>query len=103
MARVQAGDRQAFQLLMNRHVAGLHRFAQRLLGNSAEAEDVTQETLLRLWQHAGVAAKKSVDIIGSHGAPGPLAPVSESELRTLVALGARSDRELARLGARTAR
>ena len=52
MARVQAGDRQAFQVLMNRHVASLHRFAQRLLRNSTEAEDVTQEALLRLWQHA---------------------------------------------------
>ena len=69
----------------------------------AAAASTNRTDAMRLWQDAGVAAKKSVDIIGSHGAPGPLAPVSESELQTLVALAARSDRELARLGARTAR
>ena len=52
MAQVQAGDRAAFPLLVERHVIGLHRFAQRLLRNGADAEDIAQEALLRVWQHA---------------------------------------------------
>lgn len=52
MVRVQTGDAAAFQLLMTRHVSGLHRFAQRLLRSAIDADDITQETLLRIWQHA---------------------------------------------------
>ena len=52
MAQVQAGDHDAFASLVARHLTGLHRFAQRLLRNTADAEDVAQEALLRVWQHA---------------------------------------------------
>lgn len=69
----------------------------------AAAASTNRTDAMRLWQDARSAARKSVDIIGSRDAPGPLAPVGESELTTLAALAATADRELARLGARTAR
>jgi RNA polymerase sigma factor (sigma-70 family) len=52
MARVQGGDTGAFQQLVRRHTRGLQHFARRMLRDADEADDVTQEALLRVWQHA---------------------------------------------------
>lgn len=52
MARVAAGDGRAFRKLANELLAPLVRYAWRLLGNQHEAEEVSQEALLRLWQKA---------------------------------------------------
>jgi RNA polymerase sigma-70 factor (ECF subfamily) len=49
---VAGGDRDAFAALCRRHAAPLHRFATRMLGEPADAEDVVQETLLRFWREA---------------------------------------------------
>ena len=67
------------------------------------AASTNRTKAMRQWQDAREAAKKTIDIIGSRGAPGPLSPVGDTEIRTLVELAARSDRELARLGAKAAR
>lgn len=40
-----------FQLLCHRHRDELYRFARAMLGSPADAEDATQEVLLRLWNH----------------------------------------------------
>src|SRR5688572_3920028 len=40
-----------FQILSQRHCDGIYRYALGLLGNKADAEDATQEVLLRLWNH----------------------------------------------------
>ena len=40
-----------FQVLSQRHCDEIYRFALGLLGNPADAEDATQEALLRLWNH----------------------------------------------------
>jgi RNA polymerase sigma-70 factor (ECF subfamily) len=40
--------------LWDEHAAALWRYAWRLTGDSAHAEDVVQETLLRAWQHPQV-------------------------------------------------
>src|SRR3954471_16876004 len=40
-----------FQLLCQRHSDEIYRYARGLLGNQADAEDATQEVLLRLWKH----------------------------------------------------
>jgi RNA polymerase sigma-70 factor (ECF subfamily) len=40
-----------FQLLCQRHRDDIFRYAKALLGNRADAEDATQEALLRLWNH----------------------------------------------------
>lgn len=61
-ARLVAGvarrDACAFRTLVERHAPMLHRLAYRMLGDASEAEDVTQESLLRLWD--GAAAWKPV-------------------------------------------
>lgn len=50
--RVAEGDSGAYRALCERYMEPLHRFAQRLLSSPSEAEDVVQETFLRVWQHA---------------------------------------------------
>jgi len=40
--------------LWDQHAAALWRYAWRLTGDAAQAEDVVQETLLRAWQHPHV-------------------------------------------------
>jgi RNA polymerase sigma-70 factor, ECF subfamily len=44
----------SMRLLYAEHSAALWRFAARLTGDQARAEDVVQETLLRAWQHPDV-------------------------------------------------
>jgi RNA polymerase sigma factor (sigma-70 family) len=50
MARVALRDASALRLLADRHAALPWRIAYRMLSDRTEAEDVTQEALLRLWQ-----------------------------------------------------
>ena len=40
-----------FQALSQRHCDEIYRYALGLLGSAADAEDATQEALLRLWNH----------------------------------------------------
>lgn len=40
-----------FQLLSERHRDELYRYARSMLRNPADAEDATQEVLIRLWNH----------------------------------------------------
>ena len=42
------------QVLYDEHAAALWRYAVRLTGDRARAEDVVQETLVRAWQHPEV-------------------------------------------------
>ena len=53
MALVAVGDAAAFQVLALRHTPVVLALARRMLGNGADAQDVAQETLLRLWRQAG--------------------------------------------------
>lgn len=52
MARVAQGDEAAYRILSRRHVAAMLGLARRILGNAADAEDVVQEAMLRVWTHA---------------------------------------------------
>jgi RNA polymerase sigma factor (sigma-70 family) len=52
MERVAARDGAAFRSLIDAHAPAVHRLAYRMTGDGAEAEDVTQEAMLRLWEHA---------------------------------------------------
>jgi RNA polymerase sigma factor (sigma-70 family) len=52
VARIAARDHAAMRLAADRHSAMVWRFAYRMLGDAAEAEDVAQESLLKLWNHA---------------------------------------------------
>ena len=53
MARVVRRDALAFRVVVDGHARTLHRIAYRMIGDSTEAEDLAQEALTRLWQHAG--------------------------------------------------
>jgi RNA polymerase sigma-70 factor (ECF subfamily) len=52
MARVARGDEPAFRALARRHLPAMVGLARRILGNAADAEDVAQEAMLRVWVHA---------------------------------------------------
>ena len=46
------GDAEAARLLTKRHLGRVFGFAARLLGDKAEAEDVAQDAMLRMWRVA---------------------------------------------------
>ncbi|MCY4143402.1 MAG: sigma-70 family RNA polymerase sigma factor [Gammaproteobacteria bacterium] len=52
MLRVQQRDGGAFEQLMRKHVRPLHSYAYRLCQSSAEAEEIVQDTFLRVWSRA---------------------------------------------------
>lgn len=52
MARVAARDAESFRALANLYAARPHRIGWRMLGDAAEAEDVAQESMLKLWEFA---------------------------------------------------
>jgi len=50
LVRVAAGDNVAFRALVDRHLSAMLAVARRMLRDEAEAEDVAQEAMLRLWR-----------------------------------------------------
>jgi RNA polymerase sigma-70 factor (ECF subfamily) len=52
MARIAGGDRVAFDALARRHASSVVKLAAHILGNRAEADDVAQEAMLRVWTNA---------------------------------------------------
>jgi RNA polymerase sigma-70 factor (ECF subfamily) len=53
LARARAGDERAFRELIEPYRRGLRVHAYRMLGSLDDAEDVAQETLLRVWRALG--------------------------------------------------
>ncbi|XOV87116.1 MAG: sigma-70 family RNA polymerase sigma factor [Pseudomonadota bacterium] len=53
VARIERGDATAFQVVLRDQLPGISHYVARMLGNSTEAEDITQEVFLRLWTQAG--------------------------------------------------
>lgn len=51
--RLAANDEVAFRLLVERHIDRAFGIALRLLGSRADAEDVVQDTMLKVWTHRG--------------------------------------------------
>jgi RNA polymerase sigma-70 factor, ECF subfamily len=50
LARMRADDTNAYRLLVERHIDRAFGLALRILKNSADAEDVTQEAFVKAWQ-----------------------------------------------------
>jgi RNA polymerase sigma-70 factor, ECF subfamily len=51
LARLVAGEQQAFAMLVERHFQAVHRVVWRMMDGHADAEDVAQEAFLRLWRN----------------------------------------------------
>ncbi len=51
MERVRQDDREAFRLLVERHADRLYGLALRILRNPSDAEDISQDTLIKVWTH----------------------------------------------------
>lgn len=52
MQRIGRGDAHAYRRMVEQYLAGITRVSERMLGSRSEAEDVAQETFLRLWTQA---------------------------------------------------
>lgn len=52
LARLARADAGAFRALVDRHLSHVLAVARRMLRDDAEAEDVAQEALVRLWRNA---------------------------------------------------
>ena len=48
-ARAKAGDRQAFEVLVRKHKAGLYGFCRRYVGDANEAYDLVQDAFASAW------------------------------------------------------
>ena len=79
VARARDGDTDAFRALVERHSRGVYRLALRITGNCHDAEDIVQETFLKVfrqlrhfesrasfgtWVHR-IAANCAVDLLRS--------------------------------------
>lgn len=52
MERIKSSDRDAFSQVVNLYMTDIHHFAYGILRDSGRAEDIVQETYLRLWSKA---------------------------------------------------
>ena len=51
LARIKNGEAEASRLLVEQYLDRIVAYGYRMLGDAAEAEDVAQETFLRLWRN----------------------------------------------------
>src|ERR1700756_865010 len=94
VAKVRAGDTDAFRVLVERHSRPLFRVAFRMTGNEQDAEDVVQETLLRAYRQIGtfderasfgtwlyrITVNCSLDLVRSRKRRNELTAPAESEM-----------------------
>lgn len=50
MVLIAGGDRDAFHTFLSRYLTAVVQFARRYLSTQADAEDIAQETFIRVWQ-----------------------------------------------------
>jgi RNA polymerase sigma-70 factor (ECF subfamily) len=89
--QVQAGDRDAFRVLVERHSRAVFRVAFRMLNNEQDAEEIVQETFLKAYKALGsfesranfstwlcrIAINCSLDMISQRKPSQPLSGVNE--------------------------
>ena len=59
---IAQADKHAFSLLMERHLSSVIIFAMRYFSHRSDAEDIAQETFIRLWCKAPVWQDKGISI-----------------------------------------
>jgi RNA polymerase sigma-70 factor (ECF subfamily) len=59
VAEARAGDHASFGLLMGRYQARVYRLARRLSGDRGDAEEIVQETFLRVYRKLGTFRSES--------------------------------------------
>jgi RNA polymerase sigma-70 factor, ECF subfamily len=107
VARLRTGDEQAFATVFRLWYALLLRFAQRIVGDRARAEEVVQDVLLQLWRrraaldpratvqawlfhavrnralnvvrHDGVVVRATAKLASSHATPGDARDPSDAD------------------------
>ncbi|MDA0789078.1 MAG: sigma-70 family RNA polymerase sigma factor [Proteobacteria bacterium] len=52
IARVRAGDEAAYRTLLDRHLGPVTAYVRRMMMSAPEADDIVQETFIRLWTQA---------------------------------------------------
>jgi RNA polymerase sigma-70 factor (ECF subfamily) len=52
VVQVTLGNRDAYQQLLSRQLSPMSQYVTRMMGHSADTEDILQEVFLRLWTHA---------------------------------------------------
>jgi RNA polymerase sigma-70 factor (ECF subfamily) len=52
MARIGAGDHEAFRQLVERHQHAVIGTVTKMLGNPSDAQDISQQVFLRIWRNA---------------------------------------------------
>lgn len=50
MMRIAGKDKDAYRILVNKYLSLCVRFAERMVGNRQDAEDIAQETCLKIWR-----------------------------------------------------
>ena len=94
----QAGDREAFGMIVRKHQTRIFKLAYRLVRCAAEAEDVTQETFVRAYQAIGrfdsdrepltwlyrIAVNLSLNSIRDRKAKGYASRIDDSRIEGLV-------------------
>src|SRR5436309_14884190 len=100
VARVKAGDGDAYRVLVDRHSRSVFRLAYRMTGNEQDSEDVVQETFLRAYKQLHrwearssfstwlyrIAANYSLDLVRGRKRHGevPLAESSQDDAPEMI-------------------
>ena len=63
LARARKGNAEAFAEMVSPHLPALYRRARGLTGNAADAQDVSQETVLKAWSRLGQFAGRQDESI----------------------------------------
>ncbi len=105
VARVRAGDSDAYRVLVERHSRTLFRLAFRMTGNEQDAEDVVQESLLRAYRQLGrfderasfgtwlyrIAVNCSLDLVRARKRRGEITAAADPEAEGPLATAAATD------------
>ena len=61
LERARSGDQAAFAGLVTRYVAEIRLHCYRMLGSFHDAEDVTQEVLMRAWRYLAAETSHAIN------------------------------------------